>query len=261
MKKYCIALACIMSVAQAGIGTMVKQWGNATTVSFDDRDGPKERSRKNYHTLTAAPDWTAAQQLQTYKGVRCAHFEVNAVDVDGQDIAATFYLATQSQKKQNTYTFKIVITQRARGSVVKVFDGSGTRIEGEIPVVAHAKETRRSPLLPWRDGMAQFYSVLVQTIEGRPYVLIVQHTRNQILEDGQFYRPAQVADILKNYATHPVLDNRPYGFMENVAHMRLLPIAYTHPSYWLPLIEPIFVAWSVEKGDVKTHARNYKNAL
>ena len=242
------------------MGNFAQQTGskhpNFTFTNKFDHNDAKAISRKKYHALTAVPDWTAAQQLQSYKGVRCAHFEFNAVDVDGQDIAATFYLATQAQKEKNTYTFRVVITQRARGSVAKAFDANGAQLKGEIPIVAHAKETRRSPLLPWRDGMAQFYSVLVETIEGKPYVLIVQHTRNQILKDGQFYRPAHVADMLKTYATHPILDNRPYGFMEDVAHMRLLPIAYTHPSYWLPLTEPIYIAWSVEKGEVKIHPRS-----
>ena len=258
MQRSILCSLLMIGTLSASIGTAVRRWGSQVTPSLsaehDQTSAPIKM--RSYYTLSGQPNWKQAQEFSFFRGIRYAHFELNAVDVDGEDVSVTFFLATQEQLQKGKHALKVVITQNARGSVAKVFDAIGKPVQGPIPVVAHVRETRRTPLLPWRDGMAQFYSVLLETIEGKPHMVVVQHTRNQILQEGQFYRPGTVADILKRFATHSLLANRPFGYIDDVAHMQLLPLPYMSQLYAFSLSQKLFLTWSVERGVVKVHPRN-----
>lgn len=205
--------------------------------------------------LTNTPNWQQAQQCAWHRGIRCAHFGIHANDAIGSDLGVDLFIATRARKNAGQHNIKISIMQEARGSSVTVFDMNGGVITGELPCITSTRETHHVPLLPWRDGMTIYYSVLLQTIEGRPYVAVVQHTRSVAVPNGQEHKPSSIAHMLSEYATYPVLQDRLHGFLDEVKHMRVIPLPYAHEKYQFPLAEELFVSWAATKGTVRVMPR------
>lgn len=243
----------------APIHSVVEKWG--TDVSGPQR-GPiapsVQRNYKQMRTLSASPDWSAAHRMKSFQGMRTAHFELAVDDLDRQSYEVTFYVATESSKKKQRANLRVVLQQGPEGSRVRVFNAQGQRVTGDVPMISEPHETNHTALLPWRDHTAMFYSLLIQTVEQQPCIVLIQHSRNRILKEGLKYRPTIVWDMLQTYrkaAPQLGLSERPHAYLDRVEHMRALPLPYTHSSYGLTLSEPLHITWSATGGTVKVHVR------
>ena len=234
-------------------------WG--TDVSGPEQQGVPARIPRHYKKmvpLTAKPNWPQAQKLKQFQGMRSAHFEVELTEQPQESFEVTFYIATESSKKKKKANLRVVMNQGPQGSRVRVFNAKGERVTGDVPMINEAHETSHAALLPWRDHTSMCYSLLIQTIEQQPHVVLIQHSRNRILKEGLFYRPAPVLDMLRTYrkaAPQLKLCERPHCYLDRIEHMRALPLPYTNQSYGLTLSEPLFVTWSAHGSAVQVAPR------
>ena len=160
-----------------------------------------------------------------------AHFLLDAVDVVDAtgEIGMVLFLADEQAKSAGTYTVRIEIVQKRPSSKIKIYDRAGTLLLGKTPMWLDKEIKTKKPYLPWQDGMKQFYSVVMQSVDGAMNILVVQHTREAVTH--YTYASESVRNVLAAYAVHERLQNRPHGYLEQVSHMRCLPVPFQHSAY------------------------------
>ena len=198
------------------------------------------------YTLTNTPLWHSAQPMTSVNLMRAAHFGImkrGAVKHEGGTQEVTLYIATARDAAKKTPQLSITITQDARSVSVSARDASGEIINGAVPQRVGTKKTT-VPLLSWWGDTEVLYSVLVQNIERVPHVVVIMHTRTAVGGEGNGYKPLSVQTMLERYCASGVLADRMHGYLDDPAHMQLLPFAYASSAYALPVTEELMVTWS-----------------
>lgn len=188
--------------------------------------------RAGMPTDTGRPQWSSAMTFSNRNGQYVAHFKLHTADVIDASGATgmVLYIANETRKAAGMYNLRIAISQDKHGGKVSVFDAQGNKVAGTVPLLDGQPEAgKRDLCLPWRDGMSAYYSVVIQMIESKPCVAVIQH-RHDPLPAGRQYQPL-LHDLLATYATHPMLQDRPDGFLDDIENMKLLPLPYTSPVY------------------------------
>jgi hypothetical protein len=164
-------------------------------------------------------------------GQMTAHFVIDARDVVDETggIGVVLYIAGSAARQTGTYDFRIEITQRRPSSLVTVYAADDSIITGPVPLVQATQEVTPKPYLPWLDGMKQAYSIILTQYQGEACFLMIQHTKEKI--SNYRYQSPEVRTILETYARHERLQNQRHGYLDQVDHMRCLPISLTHQQY------------------------------
>jgi hypothetical protein len=190
----------------------------------------------------------------SYKNQLCAHFLLESVDVldtDAHAIGCEWYIATEASKKQGTYDIKIRLEQDDYAVVLAVFDKSGRRISGASPQY-EGQGSERNHILPWRDGMRLYYSLIIERVEGQMRLVCIQHQLSAVRQPGQWYAPAFIDSMLSDYAGHECLYNRRGGYLDNPLHMRALPVPHSDSAYrCFESSEQLFFTCAVVTGAIR----------
>jgi hypothetical protein len=177
-------------------------------------------------------DWSKSISLaDDGNGQMTAHFVIDARDVVDETggIGVVLYLASAEARNAGSYDFRVEITQRRPDSIVTMYAADGSVITGPSPMLLQSHDAPPKPYLPWLDGMKQAYSLIWCVHEGAPCFLFVQHTKEKVVDYD--YQSPQVRTILETYARHERLQNRRHWYLDQVDHMRCLPISLTHQQY------------------------------
>lgn len=192
--------------------------------------------------------WQDAFSLQQAQGQWSIHFLLDTVDVIDSTggIGVSVFCASGKKKAAGGYDVRIDIDQTKEQAFLNVFDSAGNRLAGSPPRI----EQTPAPFLPWRDGMRQFYSVLVEQRGQQCNLLLIQHTFATI----PVY-PEPVAAMLRLYAGHECLYGRPHAYLDRPEHMRCLPLPLSHEAYASLLAgDGIFLALATRTGIIEVRA-------
>ncbi len=178
------------------------------------------------------PHWHHSMKLTPYSSGRLsAHFLLDAHDVIDEtgEIGVTFFIASQKSKERGSYDFRIDIRQKRPSSKVTIADSNGVVLSGTVPMWLDKTVKTKKPYLPWHDGMWNFYSCVLAYNDDGVMLVLVQHTLEPV--HHYTYATEYIKNILNQYARHERLVNRPDGYLDQIEHMRCLPIPYTHVAY------------------------------
>ena len=245
---YGLALVCSVLSVNGTIGRLARthvfeaphclceQSPRATSVSKKKVESPQELppSSQSFHLDSPGPsvDWSKSISLvDDGNGQWSAHFVIDARDVvdEAGGIGVVLYLAGAQARAAGTYDVRIEITQKRPDSIVTMYAADGSVITGAVPMIPKTQDSPPKPYLPWLDGMKQSYSLIWCVHEGTPHVLFIQHTKEKVVDYA--CQSPLVRTILETYARHERLQNRRHGYLDQVDHMRCLPISLAHQQY------------------------------
>ncbi|MDQ5890513.1 MAG: hypothetical protein QG604_387 [Candidatus Dependentiae bacterium] len=197
------------------------------------------------------PNWQHAMQCVQDGAQRSAHFLLDAIDVIDKtgEIGVVIYVANEQAKQAGTYTLRIEIAQKRPDSLVTVYDESGAELTGPLPLRPKKKRGVKKPYLPWLDGMRQFYSVVCEKRDGTVYLILIQHSKEEIHEYD--HTSPIVNDMVEHYSDHERLQNRPGAYLDMSLNMRCLPVPYANQKYELLGDGPLYVSWATLVGTIE----------
>ena len=194
--------------------------------------------------------WDQAFSLQQKEGQWSVHFLLDTVDVidNTGSVGVSFFCASGRTKATGGYDIRIDIDQTKERALLNVYDAVGNRLAGSLPLI----ESSLAPFLPWRDGMRQFYSIVIERRAEGCALLLIQHTKATM---PAYQEP--VASMVRLYARHERLYNRPHAYLDRPEHMRCLPLPLFHQAYnalWGG--DGMYVAMAVRTGIIEVLAAN-----
>jgi len=196
-------------------------------------------------------NWEHSMECLHYRNQWSAHFLLEAVSLapESRELGVAIYLASHQAKEDGTYDIRIEITQRAPDAFIAVYDSAGAKLQGPVPLKSRSAEELKKPYLPWLAGNKQFYSVVCEQREEKMYLVLIQHTREEIHEYE--HTSLLVREIIDTYSSHERLYNRPGAYLDVPTHMRCLPIPYVSNAYKVLLDGPLFVSWAAIQGELE----------
>ena len=211
-----------------------------------------EPNRFVLEAASGVPQWQHAMPLTRDGSQWSAHFLLDAVDVIDAtgEIGARFFIADKESKDAGSYLLRIDIVQKRPSSKIKIYSADGTLLSGDLPMWLDKKIKTKKPYLPWHDGMKIFYSIVCEKRRGEVTLFLIQHTLDQV--HNYTYASDTVRELVRKYADHERLQNRPKAYLDQVSHMRCLPIPYHHEAYTvLSEASELWVSFAVLAGTIE----------
>lgn len=253
------------SVPFQGIGMRgVSHFLNAMEDSFlyhpkhvlsDDRpameSGYTPRSYFKLDKVSAQVNWNHCMPCVYSQNQWSAHFRLDVVAMapETREVGMAIYLAGEQAKKDGTYDIRIEVCQKPPEAWVTVYNSAGVQLQGPVPLRPRDNTDLKKPYLPWAEGIKQFYSVVCEKRDEKVYLLLIQHTKEEIHEYEQ--TSLLVREMIDTYCAHERLRNRPGAYLEIPIHMRCLPVPYFNAAY-KPLFEnSLYVSWATISGELE----------
>jgi hypothetical protein len=211
-----------------------------------------EPNRFILEAATGVAQWQHAMPLTRDGSQWSAHFLLDAIDVIDAtgEIGARFFIADKESKDVGSYLLRIDIVQKRPSSKIKIYSADGTVLSGDLPMWLDKKIKTKKPYLPWHDGMKIFYSIVCQKRREEVMLFFIQHTLDQV--HNYTYASDIVREVVRKYAGHERLQNRPKAYLDQVSHMRCLPIPYRHEAYAvLAQSAQLWVSFAVLTGTIE----------